>query len=203
MICCSSLWESFEMFLKSCRISIALLVLSTLLLGGIYPAVVTLALQKIFPHEAEGSLIRDGQGKILGSTLIGQDFSDPKYFWGRLSATTPAYNAAASSGSNLSVNNPDLLKAVADRVKALSDADPENTQAIPADLVTSSASGLDPHISPAAAEYQVHRVAIARGLPEDQIRQLVAKHTQGRQFGILGEPVVNVLELNLEFMNKP
>ena len=137
-------------------------------------------------------------GKAVGSELIGQQFDDPKYFWGRLSATGPyPYNGAASSGSNLGPNNPNLTAAVEARIKALLEADPGNTAKIPVDLVTASGSGLDPHISLAAAEYQVKRVAKARGLEETGVRDLVAKNTQGRWLGLIGEPVVNVLELNL------
>jgi K+-transporting ATPase ATPase C chain len=137
-------------------------------------------------------------GKAIGSELIGQPFDDPKYFWGRLSATAPfPYNAASSGGSNLGPTNPALIDEVQARIKALRAADPSNMQPIPVDLVTSSGSGLDPHISPAAAEYQVARVARARGLGEAVVRQLVAQHTQDRDLGVLGEPRVNVLELNL------
>jgi K+-transporting ATPase ATPase C chain len=137
-------------------------------------------------------------GKTVGSELIGQPFDDPKYFWGRPSATSPfPYNAGASSGSNQGPTNPALKKAVQDRIDALRAADPGNTSPIPVDLVTASGSGLDPDISPAAALYQVRRVAKTRGLAEDAVRQLVEQHTQGRQFGFLGEPRVNVLKLNL------
>ena len=134
---------------------------------------------------------------IRGSTLIGQPFSGAGYFWSRPSATGPAYNAAGSSGSNLGPSNPALAQAVTDRVAALRTADPSNTAPVPVDLVTASGSGLDPHISPAAAAYQVARVARARGIPEAQVQQLVAAHTEGRTFGVLGEPRVNVLTLNL------
>lgn len=183
--------------LKSFRISLVSLILFTVLLGFIYPGAVTVILQTAFPHAANGSLITDASGKIVGSELMGQNFSQPKYFWGRLSATTPAYNAASSSGSNYGVNNPDLLKAVAARIKDLHDADPQNTLPVPVDLVTASASGLDPHISLAAAGYQIDRVARARNLSEQAVRKLVEANVEQRQWGFLGEPRVNVLKLNL------
>jgi K+-transporting ATPase ATPase C chain len=173
------------------------LLLFTILTGIIYPLAVTGIAQVIFPRQANGSIIVK-DGKAVGSKLIGQQFDDPKYFWGRLSATTPyPYNSASSSGSNLGPNNPDLMKAVDSRIKSLREADPGNDAKIPVDLVTSSASGLDPHISLAAAEYQVRRVAKARRQEEATVRTLVAQHTQGRWLGVFGEPVVNVLELNL------
>ena len=183
--------------------AIIVLALLTLITGLIYPLLVTVIAQVVFPAQANGSLImKDGQA--IGSHLIGQSFDDPKYFWGRLSATgTYPYNAfnadalTASSGSNYGPLNPDLMKMVQERIDALNAADPGNTLPIPVDLVTASGSGLDPHISPAAAEYQVARVARARGLDESVVRQLVAQHTEGRDLGILGEPRVNVLELNL------
>jgi K+-transporting ATPase ATPase C chain len=173
------------------------LLLFTLLTGVIYPLAVTGIAQLIFPRQANGSLIVK-DGKALGSGLIGQLFDDPKYFWGRLSATGPyPYNAAASSGSNLGPSNPALMAAVQARIDALKTADPGNTQPIPIDLVTASGSGLDPDISVAAALYQVPRVARVRGMSESAVRALVDQYTQGRQFGFLGEPRVNVLELNL------
>jgi K+-transporting ATPase ATPase C chain len=185
------------MMVKHIRPALVLLALFTVLTGVIYPLVVTGIAQLVFPREANGSLIVK-DGKVVGSSLIGQPFDDPKYFWGRPSATTPySYNAGSSSGSNLSPTNPDLIKAVQGRVDALRAADPDNTAPVPVDLVTASASGLDPHISPAAALYQVHRVAKARKLDETNVQQLVARHTHGRWLGILGEPRVNVLELNL------
>ena len=185
------------------RPAIVSLALLTLITGLIYPLVVTGVAQAVFPHRANGSLItRNGQA--LGSELIGQSFDDPKYFWGRLSATgTFPYNAfnaenlTGSSGSNYGPLNPALTDAVKARVQALKAADPSNTAPIPVDLVTASGSGLDPHIGPAAALYQAPRVARARGLSEEAVRQLVAQNTEGRQLGILGEPRVNVLELNL------
>ena len=175
----------------------------TILTGLVYPLVVTGIAQVIFPGKANGSLIvRNGQP--VGSALIGQPFDDPKYFWGRLSATSPAgYTAfngdklTGSSGSNYGPLNPALVEAAQARIKALQEADPSNTAPVPVDLVTASGSGLDPHMSPAAAAYQVGRVARARGLSEDTVRQMVAQHTEGRTFGLLGEPRVNVLTLNL------
>ena len=179
------------------RTATLMLLLLTALTGIIYPVVVTGIAQLVFPHQANGSLIMK-DGKPVGSALIGQPFDDPKYFWSRPSATGPyPYNAAASAGSNLGPTNPDLLKAVAERLEALKKADPGSSAPVPVDLVTASGSGLDPHITPAAALYQVPRVAKARGMSEERLRQLVAEHTQGRQFGILGEPRVNVLALNL------
>jgi len=179
------------------RPALTLFVLLTIITGLIYPLLVTGIGQALFPTQAAGSLIgRDG--KPVGSRLIGQHFTDPKYFWGRPSATAPQpYNAAASGGSNLGPLNPALKEAVESRVKALRAADPGNSQAVPVDLVTTSASGLDPHISPAAAEYQVARVARSRGLSPETVRNLVAEQTEDRQWGIFGEPCVNVLELNL------
>ena len=175
-----------------------LLIVLSILTGIIYPLVMTGIAQTIFPKQANGSLIyRDG--KPVGSSLIGQPFTDPKYFWSRPSATSPMpYNAESSAGSNLGPMNPDLATAVQERIAALRKADPGNDAPIPVDLVTSSASGLDPHISPAAAEYQIARVAKARGLDVAAVRQLVARHTEGRTLGLLGEPRVNVVELNLD-----
>lgn len=179
------------------RNSLISLVLFTVFTGIIYPMAVTGIAQVVFPHQANGSIIMKN-GKPIGSTLIGQQFEDPKYFWGRLSATTPyPYNGGSSAGSNLGPNNPDLVKAVQARVDALRASDRGNGEKIPVDLVTASGSGLDPHISLAAAEYQVRRVAHERGLDESVVRGLILQHTQGRQLGLLGEPVVNVLELNL------
>src|SRR5215467_2472477 len=176
----------------------------TILTGLVYPLVVTGIAQVIFPWQANGSLlVRNGQP--VGSALIGQPFDDPKYFWGRLSATSPAgytaFNAekqTGSSGSNYGPLNPALLEAAQTRIKALQEADPGNNAPIPVDLVTASGSGLDPHISPAAAAYQIGRVARARGIRAGEVRDLVGQHTHGRQLGIFGEPVVDVLALNLD-----
>jgi K+-transporting ATPase ATPase C chain len=174
-----------------------MLLAMTILTGVIYPAIVTAIAQTLFSEPANGSLITDASGKALGSRLIGQPFSDPRYFWGRPSATAPfPYNAGASSGSNQGPTNPALAEAVTARVQALRDADPGNTTPVPVDLVTASGSGLDPHISPAAAEFQVDRVARVRRLPAAEVRELVAQHTEGRTGGILGESRVNVLILN-------
>jgi potassium-transporting ATPase KdpC subunit len=182
---------------KELRPAIISFLLLTLLTGIAYPLLVTGISQLTMPGKANGSVIVRN-GKPVGSELIGQSFSDPKYFWGRLSATGPMpYNASNSGGSNLGPTNPALMDAVKARVQALRDADPGNTQPVPVDLVTASASGLDPHMSPAAAEYQLARVARLRILKPDAVRNLVAEHTEGRQFGIFGEPRVNVLELNL------
>lgn len=175
-----------------------MLLLLTLLTGVIYPALVTVVAQVFFADQANGSLIKDQQGQPIGSALIGQSFSDPKYFWGRPSATGPyANNAAASSGSNLGPTNPALVEAVSARVQALKTADPGNKAAVPVDLVTASGSGLDPHISPAAAEYQVNRVAKARHLDSKQVGDLVAQMAETRQWLVFGEPRINVLKLNL------
>lgn len=180
------------------RPAIVMLALLTLVTGVIYPLAVTLIASLAFPHQAEGSLIRAG-GHAVGSELIGQTFDRPEYFWGRLSDTSPyAYNAASSSGSNYGPLNPALLDAARARIAALRAADPGAVSVVPVDLVTSSGSGLDPHLSPAAAEYQVNRVAKARGLAPDAVRAIVRAHTSTRMWGIVGEPVVNVLELNLD-----
>jgi K+-transporting ATPase ATPase C chain len=169
----------------------------TILLGIVYPLVITGVAKVAFSHQAEGSLIYQ-DGKLIGSSLIGQSFSDPKYFWGRPSATTPQpYNGLASTGSNLGPLNPALLDAVKANAKALHDADPDNRQPIPVDLVTASASGLDPHISPAAAHYQAARVARARNLALAPVETLIKSHERGRLFGLIGERRINVLELNL------
>jgi K+-transporting ATPase ATPase C chain len=188
--------------LAQLRAAVVSLLVFTVLTGLAYPLVVTGIAHAAFPAQADGSLVVR-KGRVLGSTLIGQPFDDPKYFWGRLSATTDAngkpfpYNGAASLGSNLGPTNPALLDEVKTRIDALRAADPTNDAPIPVDLVTSSGSGLDPDISPAAALYQVRRIARARGVDEADVRGLVAEHTEGYQLGFLGEPRVNVLELNL------
>ena len=183
--------------LKQLRPAAISFLLLTLLTGIAYPLLVTGISQVTMPDKANGSLIVK-EGKPIGSELIGQSFSDPKYFWSRPSATGPMpNNASASSGSNLGPTNPALMDAVKGWVQALRDADPGNQQPVPVDLVTASGSGLDPHISPAAAEYQLARVARVRNLNPDTLHKLVTEHTDERQFGILGEPRVNVLELNL------
>jgi K+-transporting ATPase ATPase C chain len=177
--------------------SLRMLVVLSALTGVAYPLVTWGIVQWAFLGAANGSLIVQN-GKAVGSTLIGQPFDDPKYFWSRPSATSPQpYNGASSSGSNQGPRNPALADAVKDRIKALRDADPGNTAAVPADLVTASASGLDPEISVAAADYQTARVAKARGMPVEVVRSMVNQYTQGRTFGLLGEPRVNVVSLNL------
>lgn len=173
-----------------------LLILLTFLTGGLYPVLVTAVAQFAFPRQANGSLIERGEHTV-GSELIGQSFSRPEYFWGRLSATAPVpYNAAASHGSNFGPLHPGLKQAAEARIAAL-EAGGARRDSVPVDLVTSSASGLDPHISPAAAEFQIPRIAAARKMSEDTVRELVRQHTQGRQLGFLGEPRVHVLRLNL------
>jgi len=182
---------------KTIRQSVVMLLLMTVLLGIGYPLVITGAAQLLFPHQANGSLI-EKNGKPIGSELIGQYFDDPRYFWGRPSATSPQPdNGTGSSGSNQGPTNPALRDAVQQRIETLHKADPGNTAPVPVDLVTASGSGLDPQISPAAAQYQIARVARVRHLSVEQVQALVAKFTQGRQLGLLGEPSVNVLELNL------
>jgi K+-transporting ATPase ATPase C chain len=177
--------------------ALRMLVVMSALTGVIYPLVVTGVAKVAFPRAANGSLI-EADGKTLGSDLIGQPFDDPKYFWSRPSATSPQpYNGMSSSGSNQGPRNPALADAVKDRIKALRDADPGNAAAVPVDLITASGSGLDPHISAAAAEYQLSRVSKARGLAAEQVRGLVAENTEGRTLGVLGEPRVNVLKLNI------
>jgi K+-transporting ATPase ATPase C chain len=176
---------------------VVVLVFMTVLTGVVYPLAVTGLAQLLFPAQANGSLL-ERDGRIVGSVLIGQPFDDPKYFWGRLSATAPvAYNSAVSSGSNLGPLSDALLDAARGRIQALREADPGNTRPVPVDLATASGSGLDPHISPAAADFQVARIARARGLDVRAVEALVTQHTRGRQLGVLGEPTVNVLALNL------
>jgi K+-transporting ATPase ATPase C chain len=183
--------------MREIRPALLIFLMLTVITGVLYPLIVTGIAKVVFPSQAAGSLIQEG-GKVVGSAQLGQPFSDPKYFWSRPSATSPQpYNAAASSGSNQGPTNPALSDAVKGRIEALRAADPDNKTPVPADLVTASGSGLDPHISPAAAAYQVIRVARARGLPEATVRQLVTEYTEGRQLGVLGEPRVNVLRLNL------
>lgn len=178
--------------------AVMLLLLLTLLTGVIYPLVVTAFAQLFYADKANGSLIYDSKGQAVGSVLIGQSFTQAKYFWGRASATTPyPYNAGASSGSNLGPTNPALMDAVNARVKTLQAAEPSNKAAVPVDLVTASASGLDPHISLAAADYQIKRVAKARNMDENKLRELVNAQTETRQWFIFGEPRINVLQLNL------
>jgi len=180
------------------RPALVLFLLLSVLTGLVYPLVVTGVAQLLFRAQAEGSLIRGSGGQLLGSHLIGQSFSDPKYFWGRPSATTPQpYNGTASGGSNLGPLNSALTDAVKSRIDALREADPNSSAPVPVDLVTASGSGLDPEVSVAAALYQAGRVARLRGLPPERVRALIAAHTEGRLFGVLGEPRVNVLELNL------
>ncbi len=183
--------------LNELRPALTMLLALTVITGVAYPLFVTGVAQVLFSHQAAGSII-ENDGKAVGSRLIGQPFEDPKYFWGRLSATGPhAYNAAASSGSNYGPLSDSLKEAVQARVTALREADPGQRGSIPVDLVTASGSGLDPHISPASAYYQLARVARLRGASEATVRQLVEEHTERRLLGFLGEPVVNVLELNL------
>ena len=186
------------------RPAVTLFVLLSVVTGLLYPLLVTGLAKAVFPRQAAGSLVRDAQGQVIGSSLIGQNFSDPKYFWGRPSATSPMpYNAANSGGSNQGPLNPALIDAVKGRIEALKAADPNNAAPIPVDLVTASASGLDPHISVAAALYQSGRVARVRGLSEDAMRKLIADHTEGKLLGVIGEPRVNVLELNLALDGAP
>lgn len=181
--------------LQRLRTATLLLLALTVLTGGIYPLLVTAVAQVAFPRQANGSLIQSGD-QVIGSELIGQPFQKSDYFWGRLSATSPMpYNAAASSGSNYGPLHPDVKTVAAARIAALQAGGAKGTR-IPVDLVTASGSGLDPHISPAAAEFQVSRIAISRRMTEDAVRELVRQHTEGRQLGVLGEPRVNVLRLN-------
>ncbi|MBI5417644.1 potassium-transporting ATPase subunit KdpC [Candidatus Poribacteria bacterium] len=197
------------MFKNQIKPAIFMFLIFTIITGIIYPLAITGIAQLIFPEKANGSIIYIvGAGskpthttKPIGSKFIGQSFDDPKYFWGRPSATTPVYNAASSSGSNLGPLNPQLINNLKARIEALKVSDPDNKNLIPVDLVTSSASGLDPHISVAGAMYQASRVARLRGLNEETLKSIVERHTSGRFLGLIGEPVVNVLELNLELDN--
>lgn len=183
--------------LKQLKTAFLLLIFFTIFTGFIYPALVTAVAQLLFPWQANGSLITQNN-TIIGSKLIGQSFTDLKYFWGRPSATSPyPYNALSSAGSNLGPSNPILIAEIKQRIEVLHKADPENKQLIPVDLVTTSGSGLDPDISPLAAYYQIHRVAKARGLSDEVVKKLIDNHITGRVFGILGEPRVNVLQLNI------
>ena len=176
--------------------AILIFIVLSVITGVIYPFLVTGVAQVFFHDKANGSLIYRN-AKVVGSSLIGQAFGDPKYLWGRISATSPPYNASSSSGSNIGPSNPALIDEINGRMKALKAADPGNTNLIPVDLVTSSASGLDPHISLAAAAYQIPRIARLRGLTQDAVRAIVNQHTTNRFLGLIGEPVVNVLEVNL------
>ena len=186
-----------EHMLKAVRPAITSFLLITCLTGIVYPLLVTGLSQALMRDKADGSLVSKN-GKVIGSRLIGQYFSDPGHFWGRPSATSPTpYNGTASGGSNLGPTHPALLEALEARIKALKDSDPGNRAPIPVDLVTASASGLDPEISPAAAAYQISRIARSRKIDPERLKKLVDEHTRGRQFGFLGEPGVNVLELNL------
>jgi K+-transporting ATPase ATPase C chain len=183
--------------IKHIKPALLMLLFFTVLTGVVYPLAVTLFAQTLFPVQANGSLLGSDE-QPLGSELIGQTFNRPEYFWGRPSATSPApYNGGASGGSNQGPSNPALIDAVKARTKALRDADPSHSGAVPVDLVTASASGLDPHISPAAAAYQISRVAKFRHISPDNVRELVERYTEPRQWGVLGEPRVNVLKLNL------
>ncbi len=175
-----------------------LLLLFTVLTGVVYPALVTGIAQLVFSEQANGSLLKDAKGQLIGSELLGQSFTSPAYFWGRPSATSPnAYNAASSSGSNLGPTNPALMDVIKDRIQALKNADPTNNALVPVDLVTASGSGLDPHITVAAANYQLKRVAAHRHLKEKQLSALIKTHAEDRQWFIFGEPRVNVLKLNV------
>lgn len=185
------------MIIRTCRISIPMFLVMTGLTGVVYPLVITGVANVVFPHQARGSVLTNGE-RIVGSDLIGQAFTGPGYFWSRPSATGPVpYNAASSSGSNLGPSNPALQTAIQERVDRLRTAGGAKSTAVPVDLVTASGSGLDPHISPAAAEYQIARVAQHRGMIEQEVEQLISQYTENRQLGLLGEPRVNVVKLNL------
>ncbi len=185
----------FSETIQQCKSALRVLAVLTLLTGAVYPGLITGLAQLVFPGQASGSLV-EKDGKVIGSALVGQPFADPSHFWGRPSATSPKpYDASSSSGSNLGPTNPDYLDTVAKRAAALRQEHGEGP--VPVELVTASGSGLDPHVSPAAAYYQVSRVARATGLDPSQVRTLVERHVEGRQFGVLGEERVNVLALNL------
>ena len=185
------------MWREQIKPAIRIFIVLTVITGVVYPLVVTGMAQVLFHKQANGSLIYSNDGKVVGSTLIGQNFDDPKYFWGRLSATTPAYNASASSGSNLGPSNPALVEAVKARLAALKTVDSGNQVPVPVDLVTASASGLDSHLSLAGVYYQLPRVAKLRKLSEATVKQIIDQNMSGRFLGLLGEPVVNVLKVNL------
>ncbi len=185
------------MWREQIRPALMIFIVLTVITGVIYPLVVTGVSQVFFHKQANGSLVYSSEGIVIGSTLIGQNFDDPKYFWGRLSATTPVYNAAASSGSNLGPSNPALVDAVKVRIAALKAVDAGNQAPVPVDLVTASASGLDPHLSLAGVYYQLARIARVRNMSEVIIRQVIDQNTSGRFLGLVGEPVVNVLKVNL------
>jgi K+-transporting ATPase ATPase C chain len=184
----------FREYIKPALLSLLVL---TIITGVIYPLFITGIAQALLPHQANGSLIYQN-GKVIGSSLIGQEFDDPKYLWGRISATSPQYDASNSSGSNIGPSNPALIDEISKRIKALQAVDPDNKAPIPVDLVTSSASGLDPHISLAAAYYQVSRISKYRGITESAVKDIIHKNTTGRFLGLIGEPVVNVLKINLD-----
>jgi potassium-transporting ATPase KdpC subunit len=183
------------------RTSLMLILMMTLILGLAYPLIVTAIGQMVFHDKANGSMI-EADGKVVGSQLLGQSFESPHYFWGRLSATTPAYNASASTGSNLNPANPKLLENANARIALLRKMDPTNKAIIPIELITASASGMDPHVSVAAIMYQLRRVAKSRNMKEADLKALVEKHTENPVFGILGEPYVNVLRLNMSLDKK-
>ncbi len=185
------------MFREYIRPALLSFVILTIITGVIYPLFITGIAQALLPNQANGSLIYQN-GKMVGSVLIGQQFDDPKYLWGRISSTSPQYNASSSSGSNIGPSNPALIDEINGRIKTLKAADSNNTNPIPVDLVTSSASGLDPHISLAAAYYQVPRIAKDRGITESVLKNIIHKNTTGRFLGLIGEPVVNVLKVNLD-----
>ena len=185
------------MFRQYIRPALLLFLVLTIIAGVIYPLFITGIAQALLPSQANGSLIYQN-GKVVGSYLVGQAFDDPGYLWGRISATSPQYNASSSSGSNIGPSNPALIDEVNGRIKALKAADPNNANPIPVDLVTSSASGLDPHISLAASYYQVPRISKYRGITESAVRDIIHKNTVGRFLGLVGEPVVNVLKVNLD-----